>query len=47
MELEVYTNNEQAIGLYKKYGFEVEGTAKNYAFRNGEYADVYLMAKVV
>ncbi|WP_445356037.1 GNAT family N-acetyltransferase [Microbulbifer sp. EKSA008] len=47
IELEVYTDNEQAVGLYKKYGFEVEGTAKNYAFRNGEYADVYLMAKVV
>ncbi|MFA0813773.1 GNAT family N-acetyltransferase [Microbulbifer epialgicus] len=47
VELEVYTDNEQAVGLYKKYGFKVEGTAKNYAFRNGEYADVHLMAKVV
>jgi putative acetyltransferase len=46
VELEVYTDNESAIELYKKHGFIIEGTAKNYAFRNGEYSDVHLMAKV-
>ncbi|MCV2885910.1 GNAT family N-acetyltransferase [Aestuariibacter sp. AA17] len=47
VELEVYTDNPTAIALYEKYGFDIEGTAKQYAFRNGEYVDVYLMAKVV
>lgn len=46
IELEVYTDNESAIQLYKKHGFVTEGRAKNYAFRNGEYVDVFLMAKV-
>ena len=46
VELEVYTDNPAAKALYEKYGFIVEGTAKGYAFRNGEYVDVYLMAKV-
>lgn len=47
VELEVYTDNEQAVELYKKFGFNIEGTALQYAFKNGVYADVHLMAKVV
>ena len=47
IELEVYTDNENAIKLYKKHGFTTEGTAKNYPFRNGEYVDVFLMAKLI
>lgn len=46
IELEVYTDNEAAITLYRKHGFIIEGTAKSYAFRDGQYVDVHLMAKV-
>ncbi len=46
VELEVYTDNKAAITLYKKHGFEIEGTAKAYAFRDGQYVDSHLMAKV-
>ena len=46
IELEVYTDNSKAIQLYKKFGFEVEGTARNYAFREGEFADVHFMARL-
>ena len=46
VELNVYTDNEIGIALYKKYGFEVEGTHRRYAFRNGEYVDAYSMARV-
>lgn len=46
LELEVYVDNEPALRLYKKFGFEIEGTAKKFAYRDGEYADVYLMARV-
>lgn len=45
LELDVYTDNEPAVRLYKKFGFEIEGTLKKYAFRDGEYVDVYAMAR--
>lgn len=47
IELEVYTDNARAIALYEKAGFVIEGTARGYAFRDGEYTDVYLMAKCI
>ncbi|MBL4661662.1 MAG: GNAT family N-acetyltransferase [Alcanivoracaceae bacterium] len=46
IELEVFTDNKSAVKLYKSHGFAIEGTGKSYAFRDGEYADVYFMAKV-
>ena len=46
IELEVYTDNPAGIALYQKHGFEIEGTAKAYAFRDGEYVDAHLMARV-
>lgn len=45
LELEVYTDNEAAIALYRKHGFRIEGTATGYAYRDGGYADVHLMAR--
>jgi putative acetyltransferase len=44
--LEVYTDNEPAIALYKKFGFEIEGTLRDYAYRDGDYVDSYLMARI-
>jgi putative acetyltransferase len=46
LELEEFTDNEPAIALYKKYGFIVEGTHKNFAYRNGQFVDVYAMARL-
>jgi len=46
LELEVYTDNESAIHLYKKFGFVVEGTHARFAFRDGQFVDVYSMARV-
>ncbi len=46
LELEVYTDNEPALRLYKKFGFEIEGTLKQNSFRGGEFADVYCMARL-
>lgn len=45
VELTVYTDNQAAVTLYEKYGFEKEGIAKAFAFRNGEYADTFYMAR--
>ena len=46
VELSVFTENAAAIALYEKFGFEVEGTHRRYAFRNGAYVDSYSMARV-
>jgi len=45
IELTVYTDNARAIALYRKFGFEIEGTFKGYAMRNGQYADAHSMAR--
>lgn len=47
IELYVYTQNKAAVGLYQKHGFVVEGTCRNYSFRDGVYVDAHVMARVV
>ena len=44
--LEVYTDNEPAIRLYERFGFEREGTLRQDAFREGRYVDSYMMARL-
>ena len=46
VELEVYTDNEPALRLYKKFGFEIEGTLRRYAYRDGKWVDAYFMARL-
>lgn len=46
LELTVYTDNAAALALYRKFGFEIEGTLKDYAFRDGRYVDAYAMARL-
>ena len=46
MDLDVYVDNEPALRLYKKFGFVIEGRLVDYAFRDGEYVDVYIMARL-
>jgi len=45
LELTVLTNNERAINLYKKHGFEIEGIKKNSMKINDVYIDEYMMGK--
>lgn len=45
-ELTVYTDNAVAIRLYRNFGFEIEGTAKGYALRDGAYVDAHSMARL-
>jgi putative acetyltransferase len=47
IELEVYTDNAAAIGLYEKFGFVREGQLRDYAFRDGGYIDALFMARVL
>lgn len=46
LELEVYVDNEAAIRLYEKFGFRIEGTLVDFAFRDGQYVDTYTMARL-
>ncbi|RWX24231.1 GNAT family N-acetyltransferase, partial [Rhizobium leguminosarum] len=46
LELTVYTDNDVAIGLYRKFGFEQEGLLRAFGFRSGEYVDAYTMARL-
>jgi L-phenylalanine/L-methionine N-acetyltransferase len=46
LELTVYVDNAPAIGLYRKFGFEVEGTRRYDTFRDGKYVDSFEMARL-
>jgi putative acetyltransferase len=45
IELTVYADNEVAQRLYRKFGFELEGTFKGYALRDGVFVDTLAMAR--
>lgn len=47
LELEVRADNERAINLYKKMGFEIEGKLRNSIYIDGEYLDSYIMGKII
>ncbi|WEX07598.1 GNAT family N-acetyltransferase [Chelativorans sp. AA-79] len=44
LELTVYADNEPAIRLYRKHGFQVEGRHVNAGFSEGTYKDLFSMA---
>ena len=44
--LEVYTDNAPAIALYRKFGFEIEGTQRGFALRDGVYVDSHSMGRL-
>jgi L-phenylalanine/L-methionine N-acetyltransferase len=46
LELTVFVDNERAIALYRRFGFEIEGTHKAYALRDGRYVDAHFMARL-
>jgi protein-tyrosine-phosphatase len=49
IELTVSTQNEKAIALYKKCGFEIEGRLKNFTHFTNEnrFADEYMMSLLI
>ncbi len=46
IELEVYPDNEPAVRLYRKFGFEVEGRKVDVAIREGRYTDSLVMSRL-
>lgn len=46
IELEVNVDNPAGVRLYRKFGFEIEGTKQWHAFGDGRLADSYFMARL-
>ena len=46
LELAVFVDNEPAIRLYKRFGFEIEGRRRAAAFRDGAFIDDFVMARL-
>lgn len=46
VELTVYSDNAAATALYKKFGFEIEGTQRASALCDGIYVDEHMMARL-
>lgn len=47
LELTVMAHNERGVGLYKKMGFEIEGTKRDSLRVDGCYVDEYYMSKLI
>lgn len=47
LELTTVTRNVAGVALYKKMGFEIEGTKRHSLFIAGEFVDEYYMVKLL
>lgn len=45
IQLTVFCDNERAISLYRKFGFEIEGRHACFARRDDEFIDAFTMAR--
>lgn len=43
VQLDTSCDNDVAVKLYEKFGFEIEGRLKNTQLLDGEYSDLYVM----
>ena len=46
LELDVNVDNVPALALYRRFGFEVEGTHRGHVLRGGQFVDGYSMARL-
>ncbi|WP_282173245.1 GNAT family N-acetyltransferase [Cytobacillus firmus] len=47
LELTTVIHNQAGVNLYKKAGFQIEGTKKHSLMINGEFVDEYYMGKLL
>ena len=46
LELEVFADNDRAVALYERFGFEREGLFRAHAFREGRLVDTIAMGRI-
>ncbi len=46
LTLDVYTDNERALHLFKNFDFEIEGRIRSESYRSGKYVDSYVMGRL-
>ena len=46
LSLTVFVDNRVAVELYRRLGFDVEGTLASYGFKRGRYIDAHVMARL-
>ncbi len=46
LEMDVYTDNERALYIFKNFDFEIEGRKRLDAYRGGRYIDSYILARL-
>lgn len=46
LEVTVSVSNQLCLNLCKKYGFEIEGLSKMFAYADGQYIDAYHLARI-
>lgn len=46
IQLNVFSDNQPALSLYRKFGFEVEGRHRDFLQRESGYVDAYTMARI-
>jgi putative acetyltransferase len=46
LELHVFTDNDPALALYRKFGFEIEVHQRGAVLRRGALIDCYFMARL-
>ncbi len=46
LQLTVFCDNDVAIRLYKRFGFEIEGRHRCYAQRGADFVDAFTMARI-
>ncbi len=46
LRLTVHADNQAAIRLYEKLGFEVEGRERKAVYKDGEYTDLLIMGRI-
>ena len=47
IQLDTRCDNDRAVKLYEKFGFEIEGRLKNTTLLNGTYYDLYVMGMML
>ncbi len=46
LRITVHADNQAAIHIYEKLGFEIEGTERQATYKDGKYVDILVMGRV-